>query len=87
MQHNWISLAADKLGGKNCPQIHGNGRFALRNESGSIFLYETAYQAAASQAFHNSRIWDLLPVNFDAIPDLEDADERRARRRAERQGA
>jgi hypothetical protein len=87
MTHNWPQLALTKLGGPNNPQVHGNGRWALRNERGDIYLYETEHQAVASQPFANSRVWDLEPVNFDKIPDLTDADERRKLRREQQSRA
>jgi hypothetical protein len=75
----------EQLAGDRWPnaQIHGRGRFALRSERGEVYLYQTESQARASAPFHNSRVFDLEPLDFAKIPDLMDADERRKERRAQ----
>jgi hypothetical protein len=78
--NNFETLAGDRWPNA---QIHGRGRFALRSERGEVYLYQTEAQARASAPFHNSRVFDLEPLDFSKIPDLEDADERRKRRRAQ----
>ena len=82
---NWAQLAAHHCGPHGV--VHGLGRWMLRAANGDVHLYPRESQAVASAPFYNCKPIDLQPVNFDTIPDLEDADEARARRRAERHRA
>jgi hypothetical protein len=86
-QHNWTSLAADKFGGKNCPQIYGCGRWALKAENGDVHLYPRESQALASAPFYDSKVIDLMPT---AVPehcvDVYDVEEARRERRERRHG-
>ena len=63
----------------------GHGRFALVSRKDgvpvAVYLTDNESAAKASQPFYDSRVFDLQPVNFDAIPDRMDADERRRARR------
>jgi hypothetical protein len=56
--HNWLQLAANRW---PSAQVNGLGRYALKSETGGIFLYETERQAATCAAYHNSQVFDLAP--------------------------
>jgi len=66
-------------------EISGTGRYALvARENGNavaVYLTDNESAAKASQPFYDSAVIDLTPINFDAIPDRMDADERRRARR------
>jgi hypothetical protein len=79
------TIAADRWPGV---VVSGHGRYALvsRKDGVAVAVYLTENESAAnaSQPFYDSRVIDLLPINFDKIPDRYDADERRRERREAR---
>jgi len=67
-------------------RIIGDGPFAATSRDGGVVylaMTESQQQAIALGVDHPVLV-NLRPINFDAIPDREDAHERRQRRRAER---
>jgi hypothetical protein len=78
-------IAADRWPGL---EVSGYGRYALVSRKNgvpvAVYLTDNETAAKASQPFYDSKVIDLKPINFDAIPDRMDADERRRARRESR---
>jgi hypothetical protein len=82
---NWLKIAAEQF--PDAVRILGNGRYAVANGSVVYLATTEQQQRAISLGIESPVKRDLQPVDFSTIPDLEDADERRKRRRAQQQSA
>jgi hypothetical protein len=60
------NLAFEKF--PNAVSITGTGRFALKDSENGVHLFESREAASKWTAYYDSVIFDLKPVDFDAIP-------------------
>jgi len=79
---NWSKIAAGKF--PNAKRILGNGRWSVSTPDSTVVYLaaDERQQKCIALGVEGAVKSDLQPVNFDSIPDLEDHEERRARRRA-----
>ena len=79
--HNYTQLARKAF--PPADRIIGTGRWAVSNGSTVYLCLTEAQQRNVSLGIENPVKQDLEPKDFSRMPDLEDKDERRARRRAQ----
>jgi hypothetical protein len=80
---NWTELAKKEF--PSVRRILGHGKYAVATPDGTVCYLAVSEQQARSIALGIERpiFKNLTPIDFDHIPDLEDADECRKRRREE----
>src|SRR5258706_14736388 len=77
---NWLKIAAEQF--PSAVRILGDGRYAVANGNVVYLCADERQQRSVALGIESPVKRDLQPVDFSKMPDLEDADERRARRRA-----
>jgi hypothetical protein len=78
---NWLKIAAEQF--PTATRILGDGRYAVANGTVVYLATTEQQQRAISLGIEHPVKKDLLPLDLSAIPDLEDHEERRARRRGQ----
>jgi len=84
MSSRWIQLARAAF--PNAHRILGDGRWSVSTPDGTtVYLAaDERQQRSIALGIEKPVFYDLKPKDFSNMPDIEDADERRKRRREER---
>jgi hypothetical protein len=79
----WTQLAREAFA--NAARILGDGRWSVSSPDGTVvyLCVDERQQRSVALGVDNPVLYDLKPKDFSTMPDLEDADERRKRRRAQ----
>lgn len=83
MSNSWVKIAHEVF--PTAVRILGDGRYAVSNGTVVYLCADERQQRSVALGIESPVKRDLQPVDLSTIPDLEDHEERRARRRRAQQ--